>query len=145
MAKSKKKSRDWLVAIVEHEDLPMALRVRPKLDTKSNKAAYPRLARVSHRLAEVQENGLPDPEYNETLEELDVAIIEALESDGNGIIVLIETFAGYRNYYAYVSKTAAGALRSLKKGFPEYALTLKQQADPEWKLYGAYRERFAWD
>jgi hypothetical protein len=149
MAKAKKKPEppEWLVAMVEYEGLPLALRVRPQIDTEQNKAAYPRRVRVTHKLAKVQPNGLPEPDYNEALFDLDQAIVAALQTAESGIVVLIETFNGERNYDAYItsSATPAAAIRDLKKRFPKQKITLIEKDDPEWKLYSHYHKLFPWD
>ena len=125
----------------------MALRIRPKVDTKKRKAAYPGLVRVTQRLAQVLQNGLPEPDYNRTLLDLDLAIIEAMECGENGLVVLIETFAGRRNYYGYLAPEAqvAAEIRSLRKRFPNHKITVKQGQDPEWALYSEYCDLFPWD
>jgi hypothetical protein len=149
MAKAKKKPqrREWLVAMAEYEGLPLLLRVRPEIDTKQNKATYPRRVRVTHKLAKVDQTGLPEPEYNESLFELDQAIVEALQAAGSGIVVLIETFNGERTYDAYITPKAkpAAAIRALKKRFPKQKITLVEKDDPEWRLYNHYHELFPWD
>ena len=149
MAKTKKKPEppEWLVAMVEYEGLPLALRVRPQIDTKQNKAAYPRRVRVTHKLAKVQPSGLPEPDYNEALFELDQAIIAALQVAESGIVVLIETCNGERNYDAYITASAkpAAAIRALKKRFPKQKITLIEKDDAEWKLYSHYHKLFPWD
>jgi len=147
MAKPTKKTPKWLGATVTYEGFPLALRVRPKIDTEKNKAAFPGLVRVSHKLARVQPSGLPEVAYNETLLEFDLAIIAALECEGQGLVALIETFAGRRNYYGYLAPEApvTNEIRSLKKRFSEHEITLKRKQDPEWGLYNKYRELFPWD
>jgi len=61
---------------------------------------------VTHELAQVRPDGLPSSDYNESLAELDAQIIEALEDQGLGITVVIETYNGQRSYYAYVTSVA---------------------------------------
>jgi hypothetical protein len=149
MAKARKKPKppEWLVAMVEYEGLPLALRVRPQVDTKKNKATYPRRVRVTHTLANVNSSGLPEADYNESLFDLDQAIVAALETDKSGIVVLIETFNGERNYDAYITPEATPkeAMRELKKRFPRQKLTLVVKDDAEWRLYNHYHTLFPWD
>jgi hypothetical protein len=137
---------EWLAAIVEQEGVPVALRVRPDIDTAKHKSTYPLLVRVTHKLAQVQENGLPEPGYNKTLFDLDLAISAAVAGDGTGVIVLIVTSGGRRHYYGYVapSARAAAQLRSIRKRFPGNELSLTTKEDPEWNLYSEYHERFGW-
>lgn len=122
----------------------MALRVRPGVDTVKRKIAHPRLVCIEH--LEVSPNGLPEPDYNATLLDLDLAIIDALNCDGKGIAVVIETFAGRRIYYGYVAPRAriVDRFRSVNHRFPKHKITLRQGKDPAWSLYADYHERFGW-
>lgn len=65
----------------------MALRVWPNLDSAKRKALYPRPVCVTHALAEVPPNGLPESVYNESLWDLDAAIGDALHCAGMGNVV----------------------------------------------------------
>jgi hypothetical protein len=132
--------------MVSYEGQPMALRVRPDADTAENRALYPRLAVVTHRLAEVRSDGLPESNYNDGLPTFELAVIEALEADGAGLVVLVETFVGERSYYAYVvaASHAESAFRSLSERFSEHDLAISGRSDREWGLLDEYRRRFPW-
>src|SRR5205807_1328903 len=99
-------SDPWLGKTVEHEGHPLALRVRPKVDTADNRSAFTRLLLVTHQLAQVRSNGLPESDYNQSLAGLDQDMFRFLEGKGDGIVALVETFAGKRTYYAYVDAGA---------------------------------------
>ena len=90
----------WLTAMTRYEGFPLALRVRPKADTSSNRATLTSLGAVAHQLAQVRDDGLPQDEYNSALEDFDLALQAAIAGEGAGLVVLVETFAGRRNYYA---------------------------------------------
>src|SRR5262245_29866137 len=124
MPATKKKPPKWLGATVTYEGFPLALRVRPQVDTDANKAAYPKLVCVTHKLAHVRQNGIPESDYNHGLLDFDLAIINAIQVEDNGLVVLIETFAGCRNYYGYVKPRArlTEPIRALKKRFPEHTI-----------------------
>jgi hypothetical protein len=134
----------WLTAMVEHEGYPLALRLRPTADTAKNRARYPRLAVITHALAQVRPNGLPVPDYNDLLAEFDVAVVQAVAQGDAGLIVLVETFGGRRNYYAYVAAPdhAESAVDSLRKRFPEHQLSLAGRMDSEWRFLNQYRKLF---
>jgi hypothetical protein len=137
---------EWLVAIVRHEGFPLALRVRAHADSPRHRKRWPRLAEITHTLAKVRRNGLPQTAYNEGLAEFDHAVIVALERDGRGIVALIETFAGRRTYYAYVAKTARAStvVAPLRKSYPQHHLKAGARSDPAWGLYAEYRSRWPW-
>ena len=147
MANSESKSNaPWLTAMAEHEGFPLALRVRPQADSAANKEKFRRIGAVTHELAQVKENGLPDAEYNDSLAEFDHDVHQVIERDRDALIVIVETFAGKRNYYAYVADKARFQARAeeLRAKYPQHELTIGGGDDPKWELYADYRERFPW-
>ena len=101
---------------------------------------------LTHTLAKVRPDGLPEPDYNETLAGLDLRIIQALEESRRGLTVIVETFGGRRNYYAYLRspEDAQQVFASLEHCHPEHALSLSHKTDAEWTLFEHYRQRFPW-
>ena len=137
---------EWLGTTVQYEGLPLALRVRPTADTPERRTCLRYLGAVTHQLARVRSNGLPEPEYNAGLADLDHSVITALESEGGGLTVLIETLAGKRTYYGYVmsEEHARRAMSMVQIRFPDENLSLEVRADSDWGLYAEYRRLFPW-
>lgn len=133
----------WLTATVQYQGFPLALRVRPGAGTAEPRARLSALAVVTHRLAQVRADGMPEPDYNDGLADLDGAIIRALEVDG-GTVVLVETLGGRRSYYAYTSGGGAldAAWAAVRAAHPGHALDLQRRADPGWSVFGDYRRQF---
>ncbi|HSU69373.1 MAG TPA: DUF695 domain-containing protein, partial [Tepidisphaeraceae bacterium] len=118
----------WLTAMAEYEGLPLALRIRPGADNPGNRSKFPRLVLVSHELDDASSNGLPAAQYNDSLADFDHAVHAAVERDGAGLLVLVETFSGKRNYYAYVADdgSAEQRIRELQTTFPQHKLRLRR-------------------
>ena len=137
---------EWLGTMVEYEGFPLALRVRPRADGGEQRQSLHYLAAVTHHLAQVRPDGLPDADYNDGLSSLDHAVIEALESGDGGLTVVVETLAGKRTYYAYVlsENHAEAAAKSLHSSFPDQELSLVVRRDEPWGLYAEYKRRFPW-
>jgi len=133
----------WLNATVQYQGFPLALRVRPGAGTPEQRARLSVLAIVTHRFAHVRADGMPEPDYNYGLAELDGAIINALETDG-GVVVVIDTRGGRRNYYAYTTASAASdaAWTAARAAHPGHALELERRGDAAWSLFADYRRRF---
>jgi len=140
------KSAPWLTALVTYKGLPLALRVRPAADTVANRAAFPTLTIVTHELAQVKSNGLPADTYNHSLMQFDLDLQAAIEGSDEGLVVLVETFSGNRNYYAYVANEDRMQARidEIRGKYSEHTLVVTDRADPEWKFYGNYRKEFPW-
>ena len=136
----------WLTNIVEHEGFPLALRVRLNVDTADNRSAFSRLLLVTHELAQVRSNGLPESTYNQTLSGFDHDMFQLLESEGNGIVAMVETFAGKRTYYAYVDvgATFKARLAEMKAEYPQHVLNVRYREEPNWETYDLYRKLYPW-
>jgi hypothetical protein len=136
----------WLGAGFTYEGFPLALRVRPAADSDKNRARFPQLVCITHQLASVRENGLPEAGYNRSLAGFDQDAIDLFEQRDEGLTVLIETFAGKRTYYAFAlaAAPAEGRLLELKQRYPEHDLSLAASADPEWAFLARYKEDFPW-
>ena len=96
-------STAWLTTTETYQGLSLALWVRPAADTPENRTAFPHLGLVTHQLGKVKPNGLPDNDYNRSLFHFDLNLQSAIMGDREGIVFLVETYAGKRNYYACLS------------------------------------------
>jgi hypothetical protein len=139
-------SSPWLVATVQHEGAPLALRVRAGADTPAHRARYPRLAIIVHTMTKVGSNGLPESAYNETLADFDADVFDTVEKDGRAIVVIVETFQGERSYYAYasVAGVSKAATAELAERHPDQQLQAFGSSDPDWALFNDYRARWPW-
>ncbi len=142
----KRPDTTWLTAMAEYEGQPLALRVRPRADSAANRAAFQYLVTLSHQLAVVTSNGLPEATYNESLFEFDADVHRCLEGDGHGLVVLVETSSGERNYYAYVAEEAGLKTRveELSARYPRHVVSVRVLEDPDWGFYTDYRNEFPW-
>jgi hypothetical protein len=136
----------WLTNLVEHEGFPLALRVRPNIDTADNRSAFSRLLLVTHELAQVRSNGLPESRYNHLLSDFDQDMFQFLEGEGDGIVALVETFAGKRTYYAYIDVRATfrARLADLTAKYPQHVLNVGYREEPNWETYELYRKLYPW-
>ncbi len=136
----------WLGATVTYEGFPLALRVRPRADSPARRKSFPYLAIVTHRLAKVRRDGLPEPAYNLGLADLDHCIIQMLGRRGRGVTVLVETFGGERTYYAYTRSLAmaSAAFDAIRVMHPEHKLSLRGRVDSRWGFLQRYRKDFPW-
>ena len=136
----------WLVSRVEHEGYPMGLRVRPGVATDANRAAFPHLILIHHHLERVRSDGLPEKDYNSSLLEFDGQILRIINGRHEGIVALVETFAGKRTYYAYVDANATFKARfaEVQSQYPEHRLSFVHREEPDWETYRLYQKLFPW-
>jgi hypothetical protein len=133
----------WKSKQATYQDLPLFLRYLESLDVDSFKTRFPNLVVVRHQLSKVSPNGLPEAD-NESLFEFDESIRHLFELSEHGINVLVETFAGKRNYYVYTDsrKNVTEIIESLKRAFPRESLSWTFHADPEWEFIAKYSKEF---
>ena len=139
-------ARTWLTARSEYQDFPIHFR-RPDVrvaEFEALRPAYPRLLILTHRLAKVRENGLPEARYNDALASLDAWLTAPFDDETNGIVALIETYAGKRIYYVYVVPAfdAAAYAAAARTRFPDEDLTHEVDDDPGWRLFKGYARDF---
>jgi hypothetical protein len=60
-----------------------------------------KLVAIEHILDNVNSDGIPEGDYNSSLFDFDHYMCTLFKKSTNGIIFLIETFSGKRNYYYY--------------------------------------------
>ena len=138
--------RTWLNTQTEHEGFPIYSR-RPNVrvdEFEVLRPGYPTLLTITHVLTHVKQNGLPEAEYNESLEELDSAIIAPFRDETNGLIAVVETFAGKRTYYVYLTQLfdPEAYMHEVRIRFPHEDLSCEQRADPTWRLFNGYARDF---
>jgi hypothetical protein len=137
-------SMEWKSKQLTNEGLPLFVRYLKELDVDSLRLRFPKLAVVRHQLSKVSPNGLPEADYNESLFEFDESIRDMFRLSEHGIIVLIETFAGKRHYYAYADsrKNVTEIFDSLQHTFPQESLSWTFHSDPQWDFIADYSRKF---
>jgi hypothetical protein len=138
--------RTWLTANTEYEGFPIYFR-RPDIkvaEVAGLRQTYPRLLIVTHVLKQVKENGLPESDYNRSLESLDMCLTSPFDDEVKGLIALVETYGGKRTYYAYVALSfdANAFVREAKNHSPQEDITYKVDEDPAWRLFRGYAADF---
>ncbi|MTW13405.1 DUF695 domain-containing protein [Pseudoduganella eburnea] len=134
----------YLTAQLKYEDMPLALRVRPYAEDDEIWQRLPHLVTLTHTLEEVLSDGMPMPDYNDTLLEFDGDVHDAVLADGE--VFLVETFNGRRTYYACVSSTARAeeALQGLISRYATHDLQMGGKRNHAKKFYQRYRQDFKW-
>ena len=136
----------WETALFTYEGMPLALRVRPAADSAENRVAYPHLVIVAHELAQVKSNGLPSDEYNQSLFQFDLDLQDAVAGADEGIVFLIETIAGSRNYYGCIADPVEvqSRVNRIRTSYPNHVLNVSVGPDKAWEFYNEYRTQFPW-
>ena len=129
----------WSTSEIEHEGFPLLLRRPDHTNIWQFKETFPQLISVEHHLEKTTDNGLPDHGYNKTLLDFDSYMCDLFAKSSNGIIFLIETFGGKRNYYYYTRSDydIDPRLQEAKKQF-NVRLSSWQKLDEGWGFLASY-------
>lgn len=132
----------WFSGKLEHEGLPLHLRFPSAVDFDQMASELPYLLTLTHCLAEVASNGEPTSSYNDTLADLDYDLINVLGDDGH--TVLVETFAGRRNYYIYVRSEAISELHKeeVSSKYPQHKFEWALSKDSSARFIKGYSEDY---
>jgi hypothetical protein len=140
------KPRNWLNARSTHADLPIYFRRPAVLVAEFDvlRPKYPHLLSITHRLSQVTGSGLPDAAYNDSLASLDAALTGPFRDEEDGLVALVETFAGKRTYYIYLAPSfdADVFMSGVAARFPAQELSWNFRDDPTWLLFNGYAKDF---
>jgi len=132
--------RSWLTAEKTYEGFPLLLRRPANFDVDSLRPLFPTLAIVTHKFTKRKPNGLPEPDYNNGLVDMDCELVGAFDVDQMGVPALVETFGGQRNYYFYVAADTdvPTAISAVARRYPAERLSWTVRPDPRWTFLQKY-------
>jgi hypothetical protein len=135
---------EWATAQKEHEGFPLMLRRPTNVKIDLLRPTHPNLAVVTHQFTKRRPNGLPDPDYNESLFEMDIELVQAFDASQKGVPVLVETFGGKRHYYFYVSADTdvPAIISAIARRYPAEQLSWKVRTDPTWGFLEKYAKEY---
>jgi hypothetical protein len=134
----------WATAQTEYEGFPLMLRRPTNIDVDSLRPSHPTLAVVTHEFTKRKPNGLPEPDYNESLFEMDIELVRAFDVDRMGVPVLVETFGGKRHYYFYVTADTdvPTIISAVSRRYPSERLSWEVRPDPQWGFLEKYAKEY---
>jgi hypothetical protein len=136
----------WHLRSLEYEGFPLYLRWPAGLNFDDLSARFSWLLVLTHTFSFRRFDGAPEPTYNDTLERFDLSVTRSFNSDV-GQVVLVETFAGKRNYYFYVTPSVEGTAfcQTLNEEFAGYNLSVSTRQDPAWRFIRNYHAEYLVD
>jgi len=142
-AEPEKKETVWYTGEVTHEGFPLMLRFPEKPDFDVLQNRYTKFVTIEQSLAKVKSSGLPESEYNQELFTFDQHILSIFGD--SGFPVLVETFAGKRTYYIYITPEVdvGKTEKDLKAKFPEHKTTWEIRDGTGWKFIRRYSKDYA--
>lgn len=131
---------EWLTTQTEYEGIPLLLRIPNYKNIWEYQSQYSQLISITHIFDIVKENGLPTSEYNKSLFDFGNEVVNIFQGKNNGIIFLIETYGGARNYWFFGedSEFISSLFNDLKNKHSEKKLELDCQNHSDWKFLEDY-------
>ncbi|HEY3762704.1 MAG TPA: DUF695 domain-containing protein [Verrucomicrobiae bacterium] len=132
--------RTWVNKKIIYEGFPLFLRRPVGLEIEKIRPSFPILAVVSHKFTKRLPNGLPEANYNDSLAAMDIELVCAFDVDRMGVVTLIETFGGKRNYYFYVASDTdvPTTISNIAHRYPAEELSWSVYPDPYWNFITEY-------
>jgi hypothetical protein len=112
----------WLLKRVEYQGFPLHLRYKKgENGDKCNK-----IETITLKLDKSNSNGLPEDNYNLSLMEFDTTLVNKMEEYNMSFPIIIETFAGKRNFYFFTDSDSAliSKFDLIKSKYPTYSLSI---------------------
>jgi hypothetical protein len=134
----------WLTAEKIYEGFPLLLRRPADLNVDSLRPSLPSLVVVTHTFTKRKPDGLPEPDYNHGLAEMDHELVTAFDVDRMGVPALVETFGGERNYYFYVAKDTdvSAVISAVASRYPAERLSWTVRPDSDWSFIEKYAREY---
>ncbi|RED21968.1 uncharacterized protein DUF695 [Flavobacterium cutihirudinis] len=131
---------EWSTLQTEYEGLPLYLRKPNYKNIYEYKTKYPELICITHEFDNVKDNGLPTSEYNKSLIDFDNEVVNIFQEKNNGIIFLVETYGGARNYWFFGenSESISSLFNDLKNKYSKNKLELDSQNHSDWTFLEEY-------
>lgn len=91
----------WTIAEGVHENLPLVIRYR-ELDDVLDFYRVPHLVRICWTMRSTAAGGMPDHDENIRLNDFESLLEREIESLGYGVLAVVITSGGTRDFYLYV-------------------------------------------
>ena len=130
----------WNSSDMIYDGLPLYLRKPDYKNVWIYQDTYPTLFCITHKLEKVKQNGLPEADYNKSLSDFDHYLCELFDGDKQGIIFLIETFGGQRNYWYYTKSETDHKIYVdlIERKFGQNSIEFWSQLNPDWDFIKSY-------
>jgi hypothetical protein len=138
MEKSKDQSHNsWSVAEGVSDDLPVILRYRSNLNITSLTTLFPHLITIQWTFKNPALSMLPSFIDKQELDDFEESLWIATETNNCGMLTVVITSNGYRNWYVYVKNIDkfSQTLSLLPQKEERYPIEIFLDRDEDWQFY----------
>lgn len=131
---------DWAMLEGESDGRPMLVR---RNGTPAEYAGHPELAfrlGVAVPFVRPDESGFPDADETEAVNEIEDGLVDYLESSQGGVLTLVITTSGMREFVCYVRSVDEGeaAAQAATAASDGHEVQYYVEEDPEWEIYAQF-------
>jgi len=126
----------WAVSEGTHNDLPLMVRFRNKLEPEINISNHPQLMQIYWNYSE-HNSGMPSKKDSGEMETFENRLVNALENDLTGILTAVITTNGFREWVYYTTSIDAFAekLHNMPQENEPYPIEIETDNDSGWEYF----------
>lgn len=127
----------WFGIETKQNDRPVLVRGRQHLKKLIDSGNYHESIEVAWAFNEQTENGIPTPDENEYMRNVEDALVDALESDLQSVLAIVYTHNNERTWIFYTKSTEefGTRLNEALSEFDEVPISIEAHVDSSWELY----------
>jgi hypothetical protein len=133
-------SHTWAIAEANYDQSPLLVRINTSAKEWSGHSSLTIKVGFAVPLNSPNEGGMPDPEENHQLNDVEDAIIREVEAKAKGILVLVLTTGTMREFVFYVTEDAdIGAIhKAIQNSVVSHEVQCMAVKDPKWETYNQF-------
>jgi hypothetical protein len=131
---------EWAMLEGESDGRPMIVRRNGTPAEYAGHSELPFRLGVAMPFIRPDENGFPDADETAAANDIEDALVDYLEESQAGVLTLVITTSGMREYVCYVRSTeeAEAAVQAAATGGNEHDVQYYVEEDPEWEIYAQF-------
>ena len=127
----------WFTGEVVVEGKTAIIRGRSHLGNLMNSNFFPSLVQITWRFETPTENGIPTPEENLFMTEIEDALVAILEKDLQSVLAFTQIFDNNKIWFFYSRSTDEFGIRlnEALSVFRRVPIEIENHSDPDWETY----------
>ncbi len=132
-------NKGWTATQGTLDGRPAFLRIQNGID-QATRARNPHRVTIAWKYPDNGDDGMPPIELKDRFHELEDALDNAIIEDGTGVLSLVLTTAGRREWHVHFSETKdlQASINNAFAELPEMPITLTAEFDPDWSDYNYF-------
>ena len=127
----------WFGGEIDMGDKKAIIRARTHLKNILDSSLYNKLGQITWRTEDPTSNGIPTPDENLFMGEVEEVLIESVESDLQSVLTFVQTFDNSRTWFFYCKDNEIFMKRLNKclSQFKMLPISITFKSDSDWSTY----------